>query len=317
MKPIRILFDTDIGGDCDDAGALAMLHRLIDLGEAELLAVTHCFGAPFSAGCIDAINTYFGHVVPVGIHRGTGLEAHDTYARALCEEFPNRYPISAFESGEIPDTCDVMRTVLSEAEDHSVTLVVTGYLTSMKYLLQSEPDAISPLSGYELIEMKIDRTVIMGGRFHQSFPMPIYASIPENGDERAEWNIRCDIDSAKYVTENWPGRLTFASFELGNYIVTMRDYAKTAPSENPVGRAYALHSPNGRQSWDHTAMLEAVRPGVYWNYHESGRVHVHEDGVTELLTGEGTQDYLLPKADYETIRAAIDSLLLDGIGGTT
>ena len=40
-KPVRIIYDTDLGGDCDDAGTLAMLHRLCDLGEAELLAVTH------------------------------------------------------------------------------------------------------------------------------------------------------------------------------------------------------------------------------------------------------------------------------------
>ena len=24
-KPVKIIFDTDIGGDCDDAGALALL----------------------------------------------------------------------------------------------------------------------------------------------------------------------------------------------------------------------------------------------------------------------------------------------------
>ena len=32
-KPItKIIFDTDIGGDCDDTGALAMLHHLCDMG---------------------------------------------------------------------------------------------------------------------------------------------------------------------------------------------------------------------------------------------------------------------------------------------
>jgi hypothetical protein len=30
-QKVKIVFDTDIGGDCDDAGALAMLHRLCDL----------------------------------------------------------------------------------------------------------------------------------------------------------------------------------------------------------------------------------------------------------------------------------------------
>ena len=48
--PVKIIFDTDIGWDCDDAGALAMLHRLCDKGEAELLAVTHCMANPWLAG---------------------------------------------------------------------------------------------------------------------------------------------------------------------------------------------------------------------------------------------------------------------------
>ena len=50
VKPVKIIFDTDIGWDCDDAGTLAMLHRLCDKGEAELLAVTHCFATPYLAG---------------------------------------------------------------------------------------------------------------------------------------------------------------------------------------------------------------------------------------------------------------------------
>ena len=66
-QKVKIVFDTDIGGDCDDAGALAMLHRLCDLEEAQLVAVTASYASPFVAGCIDAVNTYFGRKVPVGV----------------------------------------------------------------------------------------------------------------------------------------------------------------------------------------------------------------------------------------------------------
>ena len=41
----QIIFDTDIGGDCDDAGALAILHEAQNAGKAELLAVTRVRGA--------------------------------------------------------------------------------------------------------------------------------------------------------------------------------------------------------------------------------------------------------------------------------
>ena len=39
-EPVRVIFDTDMGNDIDDAVALAMLHSFVSRGEAELLAVT-------------------------------------------------------------------------------------------------------------------------------------------------------------------------------------------------------------------------------------------------------------------------------------
>jgi hypothetical protein len=35
----KIIFDTDIGGDADDLGALAMLHNYVKRGDCELLAI--------------------------------------------------------------------------------------------------------------------------------------------------------------------------------------------------------------------------------------------------------------------------------------
>ena len=39
-EPIKLIFDTDMGNDVDDALALAMLHSLESRGESELLAIT-------------------------------------------------------------------------------------------------------------------------------------------------------------------------------------------------------------------------------------------------------------------------------------
>src|SRR5690606_32742496 len=36
--PVKVIFDTDYSTDCDDPGALAVLHALADLGEVEILA---------------------------------------------------------------------------------------------------------------------------------------------------------------------------------------------------------------------------------------------------------------------------------------
>ena len=36
--PVKVIFDTDMETDCDDAGALAVLHTLADRDECEILA---------------------------------------------------------------------------------------------------------------------------------------------------------------------------------------------------------------------------------------------------------------------------------------
>ena len=52
-EPVRIIFDTDMGNDVDDAIALALLHAMETRGEARILAVTitkdNRYAAPFVA----------------------------------------------------------------------------------------------------------------------------------------------------------------------------------------------------------------------------------------------------------------------------
>ncbi len=312
-EKVKIIFDTDIGGDCDDAGALAMLHRLCDLGEAELLAVTACYASPYVAGCIDAINRYYGRVVPVGVNYGTESAEPGVYAGPLCSEFPSRYPAETYGTADAaPDTLVLLRQTLADADDHSVTLTATGSMSSLARLVQSPADDISTLTGKELIERKVLRTVVMGGRFFGTWPMPVMTGDPAG---RAEWNIRSDIPASQILCREWPGELIFSSFEIGLWCVTMQDYVNKAPQDDPVRRAYELHPCgclHGRESWDHTALLYAIRPDAgYWNLHPYGRVTVDDEGVTWWHAEEGGKhSYLLPREDYDTVRQIIDNLVL-------
>jgi inosine-uridine nucleoside N-ribohydrolase len=315
-KPINIIFDTDIGSDCDDAGALALIHRLCDKGEANLLAVTHCYNGEYYAGCIDAINRFFTREVPIGInYADTPREnPRGVYAAQICERFENGYPSGSYKTKDGPcDTLELLRKTLAKADDNSVTLVVTGALKSMARLISSQPDGISPLSGKQLVAKKIRRTVVMGGRFFESWPMVIYAcAIPTNHPMTWEYNIKgSGYEDATTVFENWSGELILSSYEIGTYIYTMKGYAKRAQIGDPVAYAYQLHNNDtGRYSWDHTAVLEAIRPNRYWNFHEYGKISVDQEMVTHWSSNdEYRHTYLLPKTDYEEIRRIIDDLL--------
>ena len=69
--PARIIFDTDMGNDIDDAMALAVIHALESRGESRLLAVTLSkadhYGAPF----VIAVQPHStgGPDIPIGVVR--------------------------------------------------------------------------------------------------------------------------------------------------------------------------------------------------------------------------------------------------------
>ncbi len=305
----KIIFDTDIGGDCDDAGALALIHALCEKGEAELLAVTACYADEYVAGCIDAINTHYHRNVPIGVNYAKGQKYKENadypgYTKALCENYPNNYKEKKAE-----DTLTVLRRTLATAEDNSITFIVTGTLSSMARLILSEPDEISSLSGKELVGKKIKRTVVMGGRFFETWPMEIKC-----GDTplTAEYNIRGDIPAAQTVCKEWVGELIFSSYEIGFWCVTLRDFIKDSLDTNPAALAYKLFpwSAEGRESWDLTTVLHAVRPNEYYHLHPYGRISIDDTGVTTISPDSTCRHtYLIPKADYNTVRDEIDAIV--------
>ncbi|MBQ3125848.1 MAG: nucleoside hydrolase, partial [Clostridia bacterium] len=64
-------------------------------------------------------------------------------------------------------------------------------------------------------------------------------------------------------------------------------------------------------SWDLTAMLEAVRPGQYWDYHPHGRITVDDSGITTWHPAQDSRHtFLLPRTDAAELRAVMDGLVL-------
>ena len=57
--PVKIIFDTDLGPDYDDVGALAFLHAVADSGKAEILATISSNKHELVAPSIEVINTVF------------------------------------------------------------------------------------------------------------------------------------------------------------------------------------------------------------------------------------------------------------------
>ena len=307
--PVRIIFDTDMASDVDDVGALASLHALADLGEAEILAVGISSRNEHVGPCVDAINTWYGRPdIPIGYQRGiqvgypadTGEVTPSKYAEAVAKAFAHRLA----RSSDAPDAALLYRKVLAAQPDGSVVIASVGFLTNLRGLLDTPPDAISASSGEELVRRKVRLWVCMGGKF----PGGRF----DNGD--GEYNLRVDRAASLRALSDWPTPVVFSGFEIGARVLTGKRLA-AAPETSPVRAAY-LHF-NGlenRQSWDQTAVLYAVRgAAAYWTESEPGLCLMHVGlrfGYNDWIpTPLKSHRYLIEKMSPAEVGRAIEDLM--------
>ena len=284
-ESVSIIFDTDLGYDCDDAGALGVLHALADLGEANLLATVTTVGDPYSAGALDVINTYYGRPdLPVGAYMGEKWSDAEPYwldpATSFLEPLVENYPSSIDTRAQAQEAVTLYRKTLAAEPDASVTVVAVGFLQNLADLLASQADEHSDLSGEALVAQKVKRLVVMGGKY------------PANGKTR-DFNLsggpEKDLQPATNVIETWPTPIIFSGGGTSNDVLTGESLRETLP-ENPVARAYelypAVNSSGNRASWDLVAVLYAVRSeSDFWSLREDTHVVINEDGSHEWRPG--------------------------------
>ncbi len=277
--PVPILFDTDMDSDCDDAGALAMLHALADAGEVKILATVVSARHRWSAPCVEAINRYYGRPdLPIGVPRGrdTGSKIGSKYAQKIAEEFPGK--IKSYD--DAPASTEVYRRILAKLPDQGAVLVTVGDVTNVRDLLETGADAHSPLPGKELARKKIRRWICMGGRY------------PEHLDPKVYGNFKTDPQATVAAVRDWPGTIHFCG--LGEDIKTGKGL-RELPANNPVRRVYELYLGKAptRPSWDQTALLFAVRPdALFWKLRAIGYNHIFDNG-TNQWRDEPDKDHVL------------------------
>jgi pyrimidine-specific ribonucleoside hydrolase len=162
--PVPVIFDTDIGPDYDDVGAIAMLHALADSGQATILATVASSKYANVAPVLSVYNTYFGRPdIPIGVPKGNAVTDRDF--QGWSDTVVARYPHKVKSNAEVPESVEIYRQVLAKQPDQSVTIVTVGFLTNLANLLESKPDKYSRLSGKELVSKKVKRLVSMAGKF--------------------------------------------------------------------------------------------------------------------------------------------------------
>jgi inosine-uridine nucleoside N-ribohydrolase len=265
--PVKIIFDTDLGPDYDDVGALAFLHAMADSGKAEILATLASNKHELVAPSIDVINTYFGRPgILTGAPKtnGVNLGSSQHWADSIVARYPHKIKSTSLTA----DAVDSYRRTLSSQPDNSITIVTVGFLTNLNNLLISQPDSISPLTGKELVNKKIKLLVSMAGKFPAG----------------KEFNVYMDSTASKNMFENWPGEIIFTGFEIGWEIRTGLRLIKSPVQNSPVKDVFRISIPlseedrYGRMSWDETAVLIGVYGTEGFFDTVRGRIIVDPDG---------------------------------------
>lgn len=290
VRPVRLIFDTDMGNDIDDALALGVIHAFQTRGECQLLAVTVSKDQEFAGPYCDLVNTFYGRgEIPIGVVRNGKTPEDSRYIRepATAQDGGQlRYPHKLLSGKQAPEAVGLLRQVMSQQPDGSVVLVVVGFSTNISRLLDSPADQTSPLTGRELVARKCRLLSMMAGHF------------PEQGRNK-EYNVYIDAPAASNVFANWPTPVVVSGFEIGSAIKfpatsIERDFQYV--KHHPLREAYGLYQtmPYDRETWDLTSVLYAVRPDRgYFGVSEPGTITVDDKQVTQFTVGPtGRHRYL-------------------------
>jgi len=284
--PVRLILDTDMGNDCDDALALGMIHALENRGEVRLLAVTITKDNRDAATYIDVVNTFYGRPeIPIGVVRDgktpqdapmlkVPIKRRDAHGKFV---YPRRV-----EGAQAPEAVELLTKILNEQPDGSVTIAQIGFSTNLARLVATE-------AGRALVAKKVKTLYLMAGNFQK--PQP-------------EYNVFTDGPAFADLMKNWPTPMVFSGFEIGLVITypiesIERDFAWVA--NHPVVDAYKAYvgKEEDHPNWDSTAVLQAIRPERgYFNLSGPGTVELGEKNTTVFKPdAEGHCRYLVLKPE--------------------
>jgi len=241
--PISLIWDDDCGSDLDCVYSLEALHRQIDRKIVSVRALILDSPNPFGAPVLRAWNELWHHSLPIGAYRGsTGAKGADSgWSRAV------RGALRPDDlSARYPDCVSVYRQALAGAPQHSVRIVETGFPTCLVALMKSLPDAISPLSGRDLIRSKVEALFVMGG----DYPGPageynFQSSAAESGELFSGWTKGNGYPPI-YLTGFTPG------------VSVVPKLAEGSSTDAAVRLAETTAGETARPAWDLMSLHQAI-----------------------------------------------------------
>lgn len=306
QKPLPlIILDTDMGSSTDDVAALKKLCLYVKAGKCTLLGVNCDRKGDWNAQMIKVMLSYYGcGSVPVGLER-TYPDSSPHIFIDYCDRrnwdtiTKDWTPKSVWSNNAYhkcyPDTLldgyDFYCELLRKADDHSVTIISIGFMTTLSRLL-STPE------GIDLVKSKVKTIYVMGAKFNHD-PDSYTSKLGYNLGKLGGKKPSVSPIYAATVFQNLPDCVNVifspdtVGESLGRYEIheVLRDLK--SDTLDPMYHIYShWHVDDNQYMWDVIPVITCIE-GNYDNQlgltlSEAGRVHINLNTCKEKADSEWT-----------------------------
>ncbi len=248
---IGVIYDADFASDPQDVGAVAMLFSLSNLQQVKILGIMCGTNNSFSALAVSSLIQYYNHPeIPIGVLKKGSFSGDSEFKSGYTYNtfLAKNYPHSLKSLGVAENATAVLRKILTRSENKSIHYICTGNLINLQNLLNSKPDAISPLFGFQLVKKKISLLTLTIGGFPKC---------------TEEYHLLSSLESSQNISSTWPSPILYIGRELENICQTGPQLMKSTKSSNPVRAAYLLWDKNNYK------LLDPLYKGNYIHPHTS------------------------------------------------
>jgi inosine-uridine nucleoside N-ribohydrolase len=289
----KVIIDTDIGDDIDDAFALALA---VSSPKLEVLGVTTAWGdTELRARLARRFLIQIGHG---GIPVAMGLKTRDTTTFTQ-ERWAEAWPAPA---NGFPNAIDFMRDLIRH-NPGQITLIAIAPYSNVAALLQQDPA--------EFHELK--RIVLMGGSIHRGYGDLGY--LPSHGPD-AEYNVASDIPASQAMFD---AGVPITMMPLDSTQLKLDEVLRATlfSQDTPVSDAlnalyaewsYATQNPTPTL-YDAMAVAATIEPGLCPT--RPVRIVVDNRGYTRVTAGAANVDVCLRSDSDRFFHFYISAILRD------
>jgi inosine-uridine nucleoside N-ribohydrolase len=260
----KVILDTDIGGDIDDAWALGFAMQSPDIDLVGVTIGDQNTPARAKVAC-KLLHVGGRDDVPVAVGRKTG--DNQDFQFAWAEDFTAKQPIPQSAADFIVETV--------RKNPGAITLVAVGPLQNVADALRKEPS----------LGKMLKRVVLMSGSIGPS---------AWSSSAIAEWNVKEAIADAQVV---YGARLPITTVPLDSTTYVMlkdEEREQLRKRESPVTHALEalyrlwIENPSARMTLhDQLAVAETVRPGLFFGRKDTLAIVVDGEGYTRVDAAKG------------------------------